>query len=136
VVRLFSLQNPPLLAGTGLVLARAAKAVLLRQWPWCDHDTLAYAALTGPIPTCATAWRKGGQPAQPTLPLVLDQGPVRLADAQRQAVRFSSANACSQVSSAHPRRMIVAKASALIGPRANTRPKPLAQVTEAPADRY
>ncbi len=40
----------PLLAGSGLVPARAAKAASLRQRPGWEKLTMAWAALTGPMP--------------------------------------------------------------------------------------
>ena len=40
----------PLLAGSGLVPARAANAASLRQRPGWENDTMAWAALTGPMP--------------------------------------------------------------------------------------
>jgi len=46
----------PLLAGMVLAPASAAKAASLRQQPWCDQDTMACAALTGPMPTLVNRW--------------------------------------------------------------------------------
>ena len=40
----------PLLAGSGLAPPRAAIAASLRHRPGCENDTMAWAALTGPMP--------------------------------------------------------------------------------------
>ena len=62
----------PLLAGSGLVPASAANAASLRQRPGWENVTMAWAALTGPMP------RRSVRPGDEVVHDGLQLGPVGL----------------------------------------------------------
>src|SRR5512132_942300 len=62
----------PLLAGSGLAPPRAANAASLRQRPGWENDTMAWAALTGPMP------RRSINPGTRSLTMVCSWGAVGL----------------------------------------------------------
>jgi hypothetical protein len=65
-------HDAPLLASSGLVPPRAANAASLRHRPGCENDTMAWAALTGPMP------RRSINPGTMSLTMVCSWGAVGL----------------------------------------------------------